>query len=168
MTPVEQGEVYVAAVSKTTEAASVLLALAALAISLASYRLANRSDTRLDRQDTQQVAAKVFLSEAPPYAYAAHPPPAGRTQWVVLNTSPAPISDVWVEGASKRSVNIQDVSGCTMYAVPSDFKPIAVNFKDEHGNWRRAAGAAAPRLLGQPMPSRDSDDSPWFYDVRGC
>lgn len=162
-----EATVYRPRMSRTTEVTSVLLALAALTISAASYRLAHRSDSRVDRQDTQQVAAKVFLSEAPPYADAVHPRPVGRTQWVVLNTSPAPISEVWVEGVSNRSVKIQDVSGCTMYALPSDFRPIAVNFKDEHGNWRREAGAA-PRVLGQPMPARDTDDSPWFYDVRGC
>jgi hypothetical protein len=117
--------------------------------------------------EKRQTAAKVYLAEAPRYAYRAHPESGSRAQWVVMNFAVSQVADVWVEGTDFTSVTIANVRGCTMYALPVGFRPIAVNFQDAYGRWRVPIGGLA-ELGGKEVPSQDTADSPWWLDVQNC
>src|SRR5215217_970338 len=115
---------------------SALLAGLALLASAAALWMAYRVDQRLALDEKRQTAAKVYLAEAPRYAYRTHPESGSRVQWVVMNFGVSQVADVWVEGTDFTSVTIANVRGCTMYALPVGFRPIAVNFQDAYGAWR--------------------------------
>ena len=149
------------------QVASALIAVFALLVSAAALWLSYRADQRLDLQDKRQTAAKVYLAEAPRYAYSKHPESGSRTQWVVINFGTSRVADLWVEGADFTSVTIENVQGCTMYALPVGFSPIAVNFSDIHGRWRVPL-AALPELGGKEAPAQDTANSPWWLDVQNC
>lgn len=147
---------------------SATIALASLGAAIASLALVYKNDQRLDRQEQQQVASKVLLTEAPPYAYQRHPPKGDRVWWVVENTSTEPIDDVWVEGKNGTSVSLWQVQRCSIYALPLDFLPVAVNFRGSHGRWRRQSGAFPIEPVGKVPPTKDTADSAWTMDLQGC
>lgn len=149
------------------QVASALVAVCALLVAAAALWLAYRSYQRLDVEQKRETAAKVYLAEAPRYAYSKHPESGDRTQWVVINFSTSRVADLWVEGADFSSVAIENVQGCTMYALPVGFRPIAVNFSDIHGRWRVPV-AELPDLSGKEAPAQDTADSPWWLDVQNC
>jgi hypothetical protein len=149
------------------QVASALVAVLALLVAAAALWLSYRADQRLDLQETRDTAAKVYLAEAPRYAYAKHPESGNRAQWVVTNFGTSRVADLWVEGADFTSLTIGNVQGCTMYALPVGFRPIAVNFVDVHGRWRVPI-AELPDLSGKEPPVQDTADSPWWLDVQNC
>src|SRR5215203_250954 len=112
------------------QVASALVAVLALLVAAAALWLSYRADQRLDVEETRETAAKVYLAEAPRYAYAKHAESGNRAQWVVTNFGTSRVADLWVEGADFTSLTIENVQGCTMYALPVGFRPIAVNFLD--------------------------------------
>jgi hypothetical protein len=146
---------------------SALLAGLAVLASAAALWMAYRVDQRLELDEKRQTAAKVYLAEAPRYAYRAHPESGSRAQWVVMNFAVSQVADVWVEGTDFTSVTIANVRGCTMYALPVGFRPIAVNFQDAYGRWRVPIGGLA-ELGGKEVPPQDTADSPWWLDVQNC
>jgi hypothetical protein len=149
------------------QVASALVAVLALLVAVAALWLSYRADQRLDVEETRETAAKVYLGEAPRYAYAKHPESGDRAQWVVTNFGTSRVADLWVEGADFTSLTIENVQGCTMYALPLGFRPIAVNFLDVHGRWRVPI-AELPDLSGKEPPPQDTAESPWWLDVQNC
>jgi hypothetical protein len=146
---------------------SVVLAAFALLVSGVALWMAYRTDQRLRLAEERQAAAKVYLAEAPRYAYRVHPESGERIQWVVMNYGVSQVTDVWVEGTNFTSVTIQVVQGCRMYALPVGFRPIAVNFLDVYGRWRVPLGGLA-ESGGKEVPVQDTADSPWWLDVQNC
>jgi hypothetical protein len=149
------------------QVASALLAVFALLVAAAALWLSYRAHQRLDVEQMRQTAAKVYLAEAPRYAYSKHPESGDRPQWVVINFGTSRVADLWVEGTDFTSVTIASVQGCTMYALPVGFRPIAVNFSDINGRWRVPI-AELPNLDGKEAPAQDTADSPWWLDVQNC
>jgi hypothetical protein len=149
------------------QVASTLLATFAVLVAAAALWLGYRADQRLDEQEKRQTAAKVYLAEAPRYAYRDHPESGAKIQWVVMNFGVNQVADMWVEGEDFTSVTIQSVQGCTMYALPVGFRPIAVNFLDAYGRWRVPIGGL-PELGGKEVPAQDTGNSPWWLDIRNC
>jgi hypothetical protein len=139
----------------------------AFLVAAAALWLAYQADQRLNEQEKRETAAKVYLAEAPRYAYRVHPESGTRVQWVVMNFGVSSVADVWVEGTNFTSVTIPTVQGCTMYALPVGFRPIAVNFQDAYGRWRVPLGGL-PELSGKEVPAQDTADSPWWLDVQNC
>ncbi len=149
------------------QVASALVAVLALLVAAAALWLSYRADQRLNVEEMRQTAAKVYLAEAPRYAYSKHPESGNRPQWVVINFGTSRVADLWVEGTDFTSVTIANVQGCTMYALPVSFRPIAVNFSDIYGRWRVPI-AELPDLDGKEAPAQDTADSPWWLDVQNC
>jgi hypothetical protein len=149
------------------QVASALVAACALLVSAAALWLVYRADQRLDLEQKRQTAAKVYLAEAPRYAYLKHSESGNRPQWVVMNFGVSRVTDMWVEGEDFTSLTIDNVQGCTMYALPVGFSPIAVNFSDIYGRWRVPVGEL-PDLSGKEAPAQDTADSPWWLDVPNC
>lgn len=143
----------------------VVAAVAAIA-AVASFALAWRTDQRLDRQEEEQVASRVALSEAPKFAYDERPP-EDLVYWVVMNYSGSQVDDVWVEGDGGASVRIGGVQPCSLYALPDGFRPVAVHFSDTFDRWRREVGSG-PARNGEPPPRDDTADSPFFLDLPNC
>jgi len=151
---------------------SAAAAFAALLVSFQSLRIARDAQTALHLQQREQIASRVYLSEAPHYAYA-HAPQAwltalnGHPGYVVMNASTVQVNQVWIEGPHHTSVNIWGLQGCSLYALPPGFQPIAVDFADPYGHWRRTfAGTLTSH--GKPMPAEATDGSPWWADARSC
>lgn len=148
--------------------ASVGIAGVALALSIASVLLAFRSESRLDRQEEQQIAAQISLAEAPMFAYEARPSSCITcVYWVVMNYSSSQVENVWVEGQEGRSVRISGQQPCSLYALPEGFEPIAVHFEDIYASWRRAKNGV-PEKAGELPPNPDTDDSTLFLDLPNC
>ena len=149
------------------QVAPVLLAAFALLVSAGALWLAYRADQRLDVLEKRETAAKVYLAEAPRYAYRVHPDSGDQVQWVVMNFGVAQVTDLWVEGEDFTSVTIESVQGCTMYAMPVGFRPIAVNFLDAYGRWRVPIGGL-PESGGKEAPDQGTGTSPWWLDIQNC
>jgi len=149
-------------------AIGVAISILALAVSGASAYFSFRAEAREEMQERLRVAAQVYLQEAPGFAYEAHPKKGNQVRWVVANFNRDPIDEVWVEGRDDTSVKMWHVPGCSLYALPNGFVPIAVNFVDVNGRWKRSVGASAPREGGSPMPASDTADSPWAMDLVSC
>jgi len=150
------------------EIIAAVAAVAAAAIAFVTLDSSRDSERRQHEQERLQSASKVTLAEAPPYVNRTHPPRGNRIWWVVMNHSDGPIDDVWVEGRDGASVKMWQVQRCTMYAVPLDFAPVAVNFRNPQGRWRRAAGAVPVQPTGRKLPATDTADSPWTMQLDGC
>ena len=69
------------------------------------------------------------------------------------------VNFVWVEGSDGTSINISGLQGCSMYALPARFHPVAVDFRDPYAQWRRTFGGL-PETDGRPMPKQDTGVSP--------
>lgn len=138
-------------------------AVLAIVISVASLIQTLHTQNQLNQQE----ASQVYLGEAPAYAYAKHPPKIGYIWWVVMNNSPLQINDVWVEGKNGRYVRMWGVQGCSMYAVPQGFKPVAVDYTDSIARWRHPTDAQ-PQKNGKPFPSRKGEKSPWYMSIENC
>jgi hypothetical protein len=144
--------------------ASVIVGLLALAGSGFALWESHQTQNRLD----QQSAGAVYLGEAPSYAYKKHPKGIDdQIWWVVMNTSPVQINDVWVEGKHSTYVRMWGVQGCSMYALPQGFRPIAVDYKNSDGRWRNPV-SGTPQGDGKPLPSRGDESSPWWMGVENC
>ena len=131
-------------------------------------------EQRLDRQEVEQYASKVYLGEAPRYFYEEFGgrPDVGEITWVVINASGTQVNGAWVEGAPdptgrSTAINIDGVQRCTLYSLPPDFQPVALHFTDPYGDWRRPLGARLDRGY-QPMLPEDTGDAPYLMDVRDC
>jgi hypothetical protein len=152
--------------------AAAVFDLGALVVSVVSCNIARAADERLRRQESQQYANKVFLGEPPREEYTgqgARKLAPGQTIWrVVLNTSGVQIENLWVEGEDGRSVRIQGVQRCSMYALPADFVPTNLYFTDPlGGKWRRQQNGQLDDQFREMIP-RDTDDSPWYDTIDGC
>jgi hypothetical protein len=128
-------------------------------------------EQRLNRQEVEQYASKVYLGEALQYFYEEFGRPEGGT-WVVVNASGTQVNGAWVEGGPDENgqptaINIDGVQRCTLYSLPPGFRPVALYFTDPYGDWRRRLGA---QLEGgyQPMPAEDTGVSPYVMDVEDC
>lgn len=143
---------------------SALAAVIAVGFSIAAYWQSHQTENRLNQQN----ASAVYLGEAPSYAYASHPSGSSdQIWWVVMNTSPLQVNDVWVEGEHGTYVRMWGVQGCSMYALPPGFTPIAVDYTDSIGLWRNPINGP-PKENGRPLPSRGDESSPWFMSVENC
>jgi hypothetical protein len=153
-------------------AAGTVIALIALVVSC-------HTEARVQQDETQQNASKVYVEEAPKYAYtyAFNNYPMSNSDgivWVVMNASDVQIGNVWVEGKNGKWDFMNNVQGCSLYALPQGFKPVAIDFSDSYGQWRRAVGAG-PKLRNFNPPSKAKLKlhgklwgSPWWLDVPNC
>lgn len=140
------------------------VAALAVIISVGSFWQSHQAENRLNQSD----ASEVYLGEAPSYAYASHPRGSSdQIWWVVMNTSNLQINDVWVEGKNGTYVRMWGVQGCSMYALPQGFNPVAVDYTNSDGRWRNPV-AGQPQENGKPLPSRGDESSPWFMSVENC
>jgi hypothetical protein len=133
--------------------------------------LAERNERRLDRQDRQLYANKVYMGEPSPIEYRDHPPEPGSDIWrVVINASGLQVEDVWVADDFGRSVNIRGVQRCIMYALPADFEAKHLYFTDPNGRWHRPYGGQLEEvsLDAHPLPESDTDNSPWYAVLQDC
>ena len=154
---------------------SAFAAAAALLVSCQSLTISQSAQNLATAQQRQQIASRVYVSEAPHYAYVHEAPPLWtaqttgqhRTGYVVLNASNVPVTSVWVEGRGGTSIDIRVLQGCSMYALPPGFRPVAVDFRDPYAHWRRALGGQ-PYRRGRPIPAHDTGESPWWGDVQNC
>jgi hypothetical protein len=143
---------------------SALAAIIAVGVSGLAYWQSNQTEKRLN----QQSASEVYIGEAPSYAYARHPKGSrGQIWWVVMNTSPLQINNVWVEGEHGTYVRMWGVQGCSMYALPQGFSPVAVDYTNSVGQWRNPLSGSAQED-GKPLPSKGDESSPWFMGVENC
>jgi hypothetical protein len=149
-------------------------------IALLALRVSFQTENRVQQDGTQQNASKVYLGEAPKYAYTyayqnhlvSKP---DEIVWVVMNASDVQIGNVWVEGENGKWDFINNVQGCSLYALPYGFgQPVAIDFSDSYGQWRRAVGAG-PEMSNFNAPSRTKLwqrgklwGSPWWLDVPYC
>lgn len=154
---------------------SAVLALLALPISVVSVVFASHNDDRLqeqadrlDRQETQQFASKVYIGEVPQYVYDEYGPRVGRPPvWSVINASGIQVDDVWVEGKDGRSVRLGAVQRCTIYTFRKDFAPAVVYFTDPFGEWNRPV--ERPLAVGRKAtPADPSAESQVTVDLRNC
>ncbi len=142
---------------------SALISLAALGVSAGAYWQSRQTENQLNQQE----ASKVYLGEAPLYAYPVHPSRSGQIWWVVMNYSPLQVNDVWVEGEHGKYVRMWGVQGCSMYAVPQGFVPVAVDYSDSIARWRHTTDGL-PQENGKPLPSRGDESSPWDMSIQNC
>ena len=143
---------------------SCIAAIAAIGISGLAYWQSHQTANRLNQAN----ASAVYLGEAPSYAYASHPKGSSdQIWWVVMNTSPLQVNDVWVEGEHGTYVRMWGVQGCSMYALPQGFNPVAVDYTNSDGQWRNPVNGS-PQENGKPFPSRGDESSPWFMGVENC
>lgn len=160
---------------------SAAVAVVAIPISIVSLVYANRSDARLevqdnrqqvqeerlDRQDKQQYASKVYVGEVPQYFYTdfrSHG--VAPVVWAVINASGTQLDDVWVEEKDGSAVLFGVVQRCTFYTLYDDFDPVAVHFTDPYGKWRRGVGIA---LESDAAPVPDVKyGSEYTADLKNC
>jgi len=150
-------------VSAITAVVSAVTAIAALLISIAAYKQSQNSNSRLN----QQAASNVYIGEAPGYAYAVHPKIDGAVRYVVMNTTGSQVNNVWVEGKKGKYVIMWGVQGCTMYALPKGFMPVAVDYTDANGRWRNVFEGNVQEN-GKPLPKHGDESSPWDMGVQNC
>jgi len=133
-----------------------------------SLALAERNETRLEKQDLQQIAIRVYLGEPSRQGYERHPTQERGQVWrVVINASGLQVENVWVADDNGRSVKIQGLQRCSMYALPPDFVPRHLYFTDPNGRWHRGYGGQIDTFW-LPPPDSDTDDSPWFEPLQDC
>ena len=132
--------------------------------------LAEQNEGRLN----QQTADGVLLGEAPSKMKGRFPLPDGVKVWfVVYNTTNKPIENVWVADAQQRSIKIQGIQPCTMYALEAGFKPTDLYFSDRNGRYWHRAYNGPPEALSPDefpaMPDEDTGgDSPWDLPIENC
>lgn len=156
--------------SRLEIAATVAASIAAIASAIAaglSVQAANTANDRVQLQDTRQFANKVYVGEAPRYAYDVMGVPADGIWWVVMNPTGVQIDRLWVEGRDGRSIVIEGVQRCTMYALARGFIPIALHFTDAYGKWRRPVEGQLDHEYRE-MPTRGTHNSPWDMDIKDC
>jgi hypothetical protein len=156
--------------------------LAAAVIALFALVASNRANDRVTQDETQQNASKVYVEEAPKYGYAyAYQHNYNHLKsdpyeiiWIVMNASDVQIGNVWIEGKNGNWDFMNNVQGCSLYALPSGFKPVAIDFSDSYGQWRRAIGVG-PKQRNFNPPSKAKLKlqgklwgSPWWLDVPNC
>jgi hypothetical protein len=152
--------------------ATAVAAVASAIIAIFALMVSRQTEDRLNQQETQQNASRVYVGEASKYAYAY----AYKNRLsgphevlsVIMNASGAQVDNVWVEGENDTSVVIGSVQRYSLYALPHGFKPVAVDFTDSYGQWRRAVGSGPERNGFNSPPGQDTGDSPWWLDVQGC
>jgi hypothetical protein len=156
--------------------------VAAAVIALIALMVSCQAEARVKRDETKQNASKVYVEEAPQYAYSyayqhnynhlkSNP---NEIIWVVMNASDVQIGNVWVEGKNGNWDFMNNVQGCSLYALPSGFKPVAIDFSDSYSQWRRAIGIGPEQSNFNP-PSKAKLKlqgklwgSPWWLDVPNC
>ena len=134
--------------------------------------LAESNELRLNKQELQQYANKIYLGEPSPAEYIRHPLPRVTDIWhVVINASGLQAENVWVADDTGRTVRIQGLQRCSMYALPPDFEVKHLYFTDPYGDWYRPYGGQLEVVKEEefrPPPNPDTDDSPWFEPVQNC
>lgn len=152
--------------------ASAVLAAAALGVSFRAYSIADSADQRAQHREERQHAEAVYLGEAPRAAYTnqgVRRLAEGQAIWrMAYNASGIQIENVWVRSVDGRTVRIQGMQACTMYALPSSFVPADLFFTDPRGEWRRHANSGVLDDRFEPMPADDTDDSPWYDTIGNC
>jgi hypothetical protein len=91
--------------------ATAAATLAAAIIAGFALKTSINAQDSLNQQETQQNASKVYLGEAPKYAYAyaydkhfVSDPNGNEVVWVVMNASDVQIGDTWIEGGMARGI----------------------------------------------------------------
>lgn len=140
-----------------------------------ALRLAHSNEDRLNRQDVQQFASRVYLGEAPEDMCAEHGDDQdGEPCRAVVNASAVEVVNVWVEGSDGRRIVIQGVQRCHVYNLEPGFDPVQLYFSDPVGNWHRSYGKAleqleADRDMTPPAtPTTDDGRSNWDGPLDNC
>jgi predicted protein tyrosine phosphatase len=152
--------------------AAALLAAAALAVSVVSLGLGRDNEDRLDREERQQYASKVYVGEARHRKRIRKSVPGSvwpdRRFGMNINMSGVQMENVWVEGRDRRTVRMQGVQRCSMYALPATFIPVDLYFSNPVGHkWHRGEGGVLDGNFKQ-MPQHGTDPSPWYDAVPDC
>jgi hypothetical protein len=150
-----------------SDKAAIAAAIIALGLGVVNTIQIQANQNRTNQLNNQQTASKVYIGEEPPYAYTVHPKVDGEIRYVVMNTSASQVNDVWVEGKHGRYVKIWGVQGCTMYALPQRFIPVAVDYTDANGRWRNVF-EGYPQEDGKPLPKKGDESSPWDMPAQNC
>lgn len=134
-----------------------------------SLHVDQRSDIRTAKETNEEYVRHVSLQEAPQYACALQREclAADSLQWVVINANPVQLREVWISDAQDRRIRVGNVPGCTMYAVPASFRPVAAHFEDPHAQWAVFAEEPYDEATSQ-YPESDDADSSWNEDVQNC
>ena len=121
------------------EVGTLIVAIAALTFSgftwWRSDQAERRTELRIEQQERQQVAAKIYLGEAPKYVYDEFGEDGTPVRWVVVNFSSAQVVNVWVTGDHRRSLIIGGLQACSVYGLPYGFVPEDLYFTDVYGDW---------------------------------
>jgi hypothetical protein len=156
--------------NNTIAVAANASASAANSIANEGLALAKKNEARLDRQSAEGVQ----LGEAPSEMKDLYPLPDGVSIWfVVYNSTNKPIENVWVADAEQRSIKIQGIQPCTMYALDAGFHPTDLYFSDQDGlYWHRPYNGQPEPMTKQefpPMPAQDTGgNSPWDHAIENC
>ncbi|RBY95266.1 hypothetical protein DQ237_14390 [Blastococcus sp. TF02-8] len=132
--------------------------------------LAQRNEERLDREPVDGVQ----LGEAPTEMKARFPLPDGVAVWfVVYNATNKPIENVWVADGERRSITIDGIQPCRMYALQPGFEPTDLYFSDRNGlYWHRKYNGPPEALAASDFPSMPAQDtggdSPWDLPLDNC
>jgi hypothetical protein len=144
----------------------LLIAAAALGYTVWSNWTLNN---KINKQEDEQFASFVDLGEVPSDVYnsAEFKEKLGDKRdddvwWAVINPSPVAIRGVWVEGSNGEFVRIGEIQRCTLYAlhqsgeaIPVDFAPSAIHFKDPKGEWRLSVDGDLDKDKYEDTPSGD-------------
>jgi hypothetical protein len=134
--------------------------------------LAKENEDRLNRQDSQQFASRIYLGEAPGPECQRHGDVQGDNICrVVINASGVQVENVWVENSEGLSITILGVQRCHMYALTPGFVHEHLYFSDPYGNWHRQYGGPLERLPDGELHAPDPDtggDSVWDEPLQNC